>query len=421
MKLKQQQLFMVMLACTLLVCSIAMAQIKPEIKNAPTSVQYQYIGSFDPNKMDKIVNAELEEFLTGSPMPFSNFKGKFAKAKYTVKLYKVIYKSVVPEMGNMPTRASGLVAIPETGLDSMPVVSYQHGTVFGKDQVPSVPEESMETKLMLAQFAAQGYIVIGADYFGMGISDLPNSYLIRGSSEQAAVDMLFAAKDVLAAQKIKSGPLFTHGWSQGGWTNMTFLRKLESLNIPVAAAATASAPIDAFATINRWVNNYQPIDAVYLPGCASNFLFATEFYEKMPGLVARAVRPEYYQLARDFYEFKIDWTSFRKQTPAKLQDYLRPEFMATGNLGMDAYWQMLERYQAYRWRCKTPLINYYGEKDEVVPIYIATLAEGFHGLFGTNTTRAVSAGPDADHRATYVYSVIHVKSFFDSFLTKKNK
>lgn len=395
------------------------AQNEKEFTNASNSVQYQYIGTYDLKKLNQILSSELDEFLTGSPMPYSSFKGQFQQAKYPVKLYRVKYNSVVPEFDNLPTIASGLVAIPETGTDSMPIISYQHGTVFGRNQVPSIPDESMETRMMIAQFASQGYIVIGADYFGLGISSLPNSYLVKQSTEQACVDMLFAAKEVIKAKKLKEGPLFLHGWSQGGWTNMTFLRKLESMDIDVKAASTASAPIDAFSCINRWVNNYQPIDAVYIPGCFSNYLFASERYLKLDGLTRFAIRPEYYQIAKDFADFKIDWLTFRKLTKDKLQDILTPEFMATGNIGNNAFWQSLEKSQVYRWRCKTPLINYYGEKDEVVPVYIATLAEGFHKLFGTGTTKAENAGPNADHRATYTYSIIHAKPWFDSFLKKK--
>jgi hypothetical protein len=352
-------------------------------------------------------------------MPASVFKGQFATPKYPVKLYRVKYRSVAPEYGNWPVEASGLVAIPETGGDSMPIVSYQHGTVFSHTEVPSFTDESMETKLMLAQFASQGYIVIGADYFGLGISKLPNSYLVRGSSEQACVDMLYAAQDILKSMKIKQGPLFVHGWSQGGWTNMTFLRKLEYLRIKVTAASTASAPVDAFATMNRWINNYQVGDAVYLPACVTNYIFAVEFYHQIPGLSRSAIRPEYYQSAKEFFEFKIDWPTYRKRTKDKVKDILIPEFMSGGDFGTGVYWLDLEKSQAYRWRCQTPLINYYGEKDEVVPVYIAKLAEGFHSLFGSNTTRAESAGPEADHRATYVYSVIHVKPWFDTFLKGK--
>jgi hypothetical protein len=62
---------------------------------------------------------------------------------------------------------------------------------------------------------------------------------------------------------------------------------------------------------------------------------------------------------------------------------------------------------------------YYGESDEVVPVYIARLPEGFHQLFGSGSTHTVSAGAKADHRATYIYSVIEAKPWFDGFLKKK--
>ncbi|WP_438944849.1 hypothetical protein [Sediminibacterium sp.] len=403
--------------CLFLVISFSVnAQQNNTYQDAGSSVQYQYITTYDLAKLNKILNAELNEFLNGSSMPFENFKGKFTAPKYPVKLYRVKYNSVVPELNNQPTLASGLVAIPETGKDSMPIVSYQHGTVFGKTEVPSFPDESMETKLMIAVFASQGYIVTGADYFGLGISTMPNSYLVKESSEQACLDMLFAAKNVLTANKIKQGPLFVHGWSQGGWTNMTFLRKLESLNIPVTAAGTASAPVDGAVIVNRWMNNYQPIDAVWLPACATNFIFAKDQYN-FPGLAARAIRPEYYQAAKDFYEFKIDWPTYYSKTKGKIYEVLNPEFMATGNIANDPFWKLLENMQAYRWRCKTPLVNYYGESDEVIPPYIAKLAEGFHQVLGGGSnTKAVSAGPKADHRATYIYSLIHVKPWFDSYL-----
>ncbi len=381
-------------------------------------VEYQYIGSYDVTRMNKIISQELENFLAGTTNSYNDFKGKLDTPKYPVKLYRVHYHSVIPEFDNRPAIASGLIAIPDNGRDSMPVISYQHGTVFGKFQCPSNPDSSMETRLMIARFAAQGYIVIGADYFGLGTSDLPNAYLIRNSSEQACLDMLFASRDVLSALKIKPGQLFLHGWSQGGWTTMTFLRKLESLNIPVAAAATASAPAEVCWTMDRWMNNYQPIDAVYLPACLSNFVFAVEYYCQIPGLAYSAIRPQFYQTAKDFYDWKTDWTTFRKATGDTVRNFFRPEFLATGNMAASSFWQIMETSQAYRWRCHTALNMYYGERDEVVPVYIAKLPEGFHKLASRGSTRAVCAGSNADHRGTFVYSIINVKPWFDGFLQK---
>lgn len=407
------------LALLMVVLQMANAQSKAEFTTVSSDVKYQLIGTYNLARLNQVFNKDLDDFLSTSTMSSADFKGQFATPVYPVQLYKVEYRSVVPEYGNKPAITSGLVAIPETGLDSMPMISYQHGTVFEKTSCPSHPDESMETRMMIAQYASQGYIVIGADYFGLADSDLPNAYLILESSEQACLDMLYAARDVLRHKKIKQGPLFLHGWSQGGWTNMAFLRKLELLNIPVTAAGTASAPAEVFGTLDRWLNNYKPIDAVYLPACISNYIFAMEYYNQMPGFASTAIRPEFYQTAKDFYDWKISWTDFRKITGDTVQNFFRPEFMATGNLGKTMFWDLQEKSQVYRWRCKTPLTMYYGEMDEVVPVYVATLPQEFHKLIGSNTTVAKSAGAKADHRATYTHSVIYLKPWFDGFLKKK--
>ena len=158
----------------------------------PTTT-YELIGTHDLARLDRIFGDELDDFIKSSPKPHA-FDGRFPPARYPVRLYKVTYASVVPELDNLPTVASGLVAVPETGLTDMPMVAYQHGTVFDRNSVPSRPDQSMETRIMIARFAAQGYVVIGADYFGRGNSDLPDSYLVKASAQQANLDMLDAAK-----------------------------------------------------------------------------------------------------------------------------------------------------------------------------------------------------------------------------------
>ena len=101
---------------------------------------------------------------------------------------KVTYHSIVPEMGNKKTIATGMVAFPVVSSTRLPMVSYQHGTVFDKSYVPSQPENSEETRLAVATFASQGYVVIAADYFGRGDSTLPDSYLVKGSTVRANWD-----------------------------------------------------------------------------------------------------------------------------------------------------------------------------------------------------------------------------------------
>lgn len=106
------------------------------------------------------------------------------------------------------------------------------------------------------------------------------------------------------------------------------------------------------------------------------------------------------------------------QTPPKMQEYCTEDFRKTGFLAETRFWEILdEQEQAYRWICQTPLRNYYGGSDEVVPVFIAKLAETFHKILGAKDTLAIDAGDQADHRATYVYSLIHAKEWFESYLS----
>eukprot|EP00906_Rhabdomonas_costata_P025095 RCo035958 len=76
-------------------------------------VQYtaEVLTTYDLVRLKNITGPELEEFMAGSPM-HTFFRGKFPDPKYQVRLVKVSYLSVVPEMGNKETIATGLVAFP---------------------------------------------------------------------------------------------------------------------------------------------------------------------------------------------------------------------------------------------------------------------------------------------------------------------
>jgi hypothetical protein len=138
------------------VCVVAASLIAQSAGPIPVSVgtTFELIATWEPARIDAITSKELAAFTKSDAV--------FAKAKLPVRLYRVVYPSVIPEKANRPTMASGLVAVPDSGAAAMPVVSYQHGTVFGwSSEVPSVPEDSMETRLAIAQFASRGFVVIG--------------------------------------------------------------------------------------------------------------------------------------------------------------------------------------------------------------------------------------------------------------------
>ncbi|MHC1790971.1 alpha/beta hydrolase family protein [Solidesulfovibrio sp.] len=372
----------------------------------PSSVRYEHIGDYPVERLNTILTAELAAF--------SSFTISYPPAKNAVSLYKVYYETVIPERGNKPTTASGLIAVPQVAPTVLPVVSYQHGTVFTRTAVPSHPEESMETRLMIARFAGQGYIVIGADYIGKGESPEPDSYMVRDATAQACLDMLFASRVVCAGLGLTQQGLFLSGWSQGAWATMQFRHKLEDLGIPVTAAATASTPSDLYVLLTRWINNPTALDASWLPGTPLLFLFAYEHYYDLPGLSQAAIREEYWPTARDLYANTINWEQAAKKLPATVRELLRPEFAAESSMGTRRFYRRLQDNAAYRWRYRTPSRYYYGKIDEVMPPYVATLPVDYAKAVGAAPAEAVFAGDSADHRGTFLFGVLDQKEWFDS-------
>lgn len=245
-----------------------------QINNQPIQVSngitYELIGRWDVERLNKILNTDTPKF--------SGIEVKYTQARNAVNLYRVTYHSVIPEKGNKPTVTSGLLAVPVTADKSFPLVSYQHGTVYGKHQVPSFPEESPETQLMIAQFAGQGYLVIGADYFGLGISSEPEGYMVKGSHQQATYDLFIAAQSVLKQMGLSNKNLLLAGWSQGGFVTMALLEKLENIGVQVQGTATASAPLDVFALMEGFLVFPRKSDANWLNSIMILSAFAYENY-----------------------------------------------------------------------------------------------------------------------------------------------
>lgn len=367
-----------------------------------SGVSYELIARWDVDKLNRILTTDTPAFF-GVPVTYT-------PARNAVKLYRVRYASVVPERGNRPILTSGLVAVPDTADTSFPMVSYQHGTVYGKEQVPSFPDQSAETQLMIAQFAGQGYVVIGADYFGMGDSKEPESYLVKGSQQQAPADMIVAGRAVLSALKLKDTKLFLAGWSQGGYVTMALLEKLESDGVPVKAAVTASGPTDGFATFYGFLGFPREIDAAWIPTIFILAAFSYEEYYGVPGLAKALLTEDSYENARKAYlREKFDVSAI----PTDLHKLIKPEFYDAQTFTNSAFGRLLAQNQAYRWIVKTPVRNYYGLTDEAIRIEIGRLPMTWQQAVGNDKVEAVPTG-DTSHRGTFATAVPQWKTWFDA-------
>lgn len=394
------------LAAALLVaapCAAPVLAAGPSPVAVVSGVTVTPVATWDRDRLNEILTREAPDFL-GLPVTFT-------PATTGVKLYRITYPSVVPEQGNRPILATGLLAIPDGGGTRFPLVSYQHGTVYLKSEVPSQPENSTETRIMLAQFAGQGHVVIGADYFGMGTSTEPEGYMVKASHQQATYDMLMASRAVLDSMGIETPKLFLAGWSQGGFVTMAFLEKLEAAGVPVTAAATASAPVDVGVALRGFLDFPRPEDASWVTSLFILSAFAFENYYGVPGLARGLFTDDYYDIAKKAYERQ---PYDMKDIPSDIHKLIRPEFFDPQVFAASLYGRLAMETTAYRWIVQTPVHNYYGTADEVISVGLGRLVMTYQQAIGAGNQKveAISTGPTT-HRGTFGTAVPLWKAWFD--------
>ena len=366
----------------------------------------------------------------------------YPSAAYAVDIYKISYSSRIPEQRNRKTVASGMIAIPR-GVDARyprnpKLISYQHGTIFGKYQCPSYAfatnnpqtqglfsDGGYEDRLITAVFAGQGDVVIAADYFGIGDSVESEGYTVKGSHQQACLDFYLAASSFLSNKGIRPTGLFLSGWSQGGLVTLQFLEKLEQLGYQVTAASTAAAPSDPVAVISGMIYNPSPIQAQWANTMLILTLFSYEKYYSQRGLAKEVLDPKYYGLCKQVYERKgtnslentysiLFGTNTNTSIPADYWDLVQSKYHDPLNLATSAYGKDLDQNQGYRWFSFTPIRMYYGLVDEVVTVPVALMPLYYDQALGnTNiTSHSVTGG---NHRGTFLRAVSEQKTWFDTF------
>ena len=420
---------------------------------------------------NRVTASELDQVLTAERDAFNPPSDKEYWKEYTnptypkpvndVDVYRVAYRSTIPEQGDRPTISYGLVAIPHGATGQLPIVSYQHGTLFFKESAPSQAfswdknseadvkyglrqkdfyNTCYETRLNVAQFAGNGYVVIAADYFGIGNSVEKDSFFVKGSEQQACLDMYSATLGLLASKDLVTDDLdlFLSGWSQGGLVTLSFQEALEARGVRISGVSTASAPSHTDMFAERFIFNPRSYsdDGAEVPD-AEWSVFIHQFSSfALGGYTGQTQAPlellgGNYEFSRKFYmrEFTVSpafsWKGpAGNRTPrlwidgveknAIVRQFLDPNVASSPRAyGQTAYASLIRDVASGKTKLDSDMRMYYGGADEGSPDSVATIIDTWQrGTYGKTNLEQIKV-PYASHRSTVLTAVAGQLDWFN--------
>ena len=316
--------------------------------------------------------------------PFSADKHS---ARYDVELSRITTFTRVPETGER-VKVSGLLAVPVGKKGSLPVVSWQHGTILSYDQVPSnltrLEDESyelrdnvnsLETLFNIQRFAANGYALIAADYLGKGPyrNGRDEAYVVKDATVQCCLDVLEAGVVELKKAGLRQSALFLNGWSQGAVNTQWLKQEMQRRRVKVAATATQSPFNNLPDTFHYWTSPKSyipatepsyPLPPAWITPCMIVLLGSYRRYYGLDDLFKTAIKPQYLAFAEKYWSgYSLDGEIAKTIPPAA--DFLTDGFFE--RFTNDTNSKLLRRLGANSstfWDYNSPIRFYYGLADE---------------------------------------------------------
>lgn len=345
--------------------------------------------------------------------------GELRPARYPAVRYSVGYRTLSPWGG--AATATGLLTLPGGVSGTLPVVSYQHGTITDRAEAPSRPDSTEGLGAALIYTAAGGYAATAPDYLGLGGGLGRHPYLHADTEAAAGIDLLRAARTAAAGYGAAlDGPLFLTGYSQGGHATMALHRELErhfGAEWPVTAAAPMAGPYDLSGTMLDYAlsqDDYDPMLTVYV---SDLLVMITDVYPFAPA-VAEMFQPPYDAQMLDLFDGTYTSGEIAAALPSRLADLLLPEFAAA--VKADPYHPVRVAAwlnDVYDWLPAAPLRMYHSAGDAVVPIGNAQVALARMTALGAGVELVV-VSDTMGHGDAAIPCLFQSRLWFDEFLKR---
>lgn len=167
--------------------------------------------------------------------------GQVDNVGFNVTVHRVVYWT--SDATDTPVKASGLLIYPDTQSgNTPPILSYQHGTIFGNNRAPTI--QGLYKYIGIA-IAAMDNIVVIPDYVGYGESvGRMHPYMHAGRLAASVVDLLRAVRTYIGNESIPTdGQLFLAGFSEGAYAAVATHKMIqEQLSTEFSVTGTMAGP-----------------------------------------------------------------------------------------------------------------------------------------------------------------------------------
>lgn len=348
----------------------------------------------DPSRGRLISASFANEYSASTIKGFLTDYGYQFDTVYAVTIYRIKYETITVD--SQYTEASGIVVVPKISNASLPLLSYQHGTILKRQSAPSI----LGTDIVGIGAASLGYVVSIPDYLGLGSSQGLHSYVHAASLASASVDMIAATHSFANTKSISlQDSLFLLGYSEGGYATMALHRELEqnySNNFSIKASAPMAGPYDLSGIMKDSLLSESPHPSPgYVPYV---FLAYNQIYNLYSDLSEVFVSP-YDTILPGLFDGETALQEINSQLPAEPRDMFQESFIhdVLNNPG-NSFVQKLKENDVFDWLPIAPMYLLHSREDDQVPylntfkaynrfitngatdIQIDTSNEGTHGV-----------------------------------------
>jgi pimeloyl-ACP methyl ester carboxylesterase len=338
-------------------------------------------------------------------------------SRNSINFYRLRYNTIDPS--GSPVVASGLLILPQK--NRVPVISYQHGTTFSRNEAPSASTLYPETMAIAITFGSMGYAVVAPDYLGQGMNEEIHPYLYAPTEAREAADLLLAAQEYFVQQGITwTGQLDLVGYSEGAHATMALQRYLESGEgpsklPPVEATVAGAGPYDLSGITLDAALSAQ--SSLWSASSADIIFSMNRIYGLEPSL-GDIFQPSYETLIPELFSGLESSARVIQALPTRLSDLLQPAFyQAVRNNPSHPLRLALQKNDVYDWTPRAPILFLHARGDTRVPYQnsvkiLQTMSD--RGGHVSLETLGESLGEKLDHDEAYIPAMIRAEQSIES-------